>query len=172
MRVPIFVGPKPMCHFYPYGPSLSDGVLHIMNFGAPIVHCIGLETWSPNESLLWIWLSRVPNFWGPKYVCHFYWYRPSLSDGVLHIMNFGAPIVHCIGLETWSPNESLLWIWLSRVPTFWGPKYVCHFYRYGPSLSDGVLHIMNFGAPIVHCIWLETWFYVNITYKYDRFCVF
>ena len=40
---------------------------------------------------------------------------------------------------------------------------MCHFYRYGPSLSDGVLHIMNFGAPIVHCIGLETWFYVNIT---------
>ena len=47
-----------------------------------------------------------------------------------------------------------------------------HFYRYGPSLSDGVLHIMSFGAPIVHCIGLETWFYVNITFKYDRFCVF
>ena len=34
-----------MCHFYRYGPSLSDDVLHIMNFGAPIVYCIGLETW-------------------------------------------------------------------------------------------------------------------------------
>ena len=47
-----------------------------------------------------------------------------------------------------------------------------HFYRYGPSLSDGVLNIMNFGAPIVHCIELETWFYVNITFKFDRLCVF
>ena len=54
---------------------------------------------------------------------------------------------------------------------FEGPKSVCHFYRYGPSLSDGVLHIMIFGATMVHCIGLKTWFYVNITFRYDRICV-
>ena len=42
---------------------------------------------------------------------------------------------------------------------------MCHFYRYRPSLSDNELHIMNFGAPIVHYIGLGTWFYVHITFK-------
>ena len=105
-------------------------------------------------------------------MCHFYRYKPSFSDGFLHIKNNGAPIVYCIGLEMWfyvnirfnmsdcvffSPQiESLFRIWLSLVPNFDGPKSLCHFYRYGPSLSDGVLHIMNFFALIVHCIGLET----------------
>ena len=175
-----------------------------MHFGTSKVHFIRLEArfyvngilkydkvfifYSPKESLFWIWLSRVPIFEGPKPVCHFYRYGPSLSDGVLHIINFGAPIIHCIGLETWfyvdntfkydkfcvfySPNESLFWIWLSWVPIFEGPKKVCHFCWYVPSLSDGVLHILNFGALIVHCIGLETWFYINLTFNNDRFCVF
>ena len=60
---------------------------------------------------------------------------------------------------------------LKRVQYFEGPKSVCHFYWYGPSLSDDVLHIMNFGAPIVHFIRLETWFYANGSFEYDLFCV-
>ena len=55
---------------------------------------------------------------------------------------------------------------------FEGPKSACHFYQYGPTLPDGLLHIMNFGAPMVHCIRLEMWFFVNSTFKYDKFCVF
>ena len=46
---------------------------------------------------------------------------------------------------------------------------MCHFYRYGPSLSDGVLQIMNFSVPIVYCIGLETLFFVNITFKMTDF---
>ena len=34
-------------------------------------------------------------------MCHFYWYGPSLSDGVFHIMNFGADFVFS------SPQKSL-----------------------------------------------------------------
>jgi len=121
-------------------------------------------------------------------VCHFYQYKPFLFDDVLHIKNFGALIVHFIRLETCFcanssfkydlfcvllyPNESVFWIWLSRVQIFEGPKSVCHFYQYGPTLSDGVLHIMNFCAPIVHFIRLETWFYSNSTFKFHFLLLF
>ena len=118
------------------------------------------------------------------YPFHQYW--PTFWSGVLLVIHFGTPKVHFIRLEAWfyinvtlkydknlvfySPMEFLFWIWLSWVPSFEGSKFVCHFYWYGPSLSDGFLHIMNFASPIVHCIWLETQFYVNITLRYDRFC--
>ena len=121
-------------------------------------------------------------------MCHFYRYRPSFSDGVLQIMNFGAKIVYCIRLETWfyvditfkyvrfvfsNPQKSLYFEFGSpEFQVFEGPKSVFHFYLYGPSLSDDVLHIINFGAQIVHCIGLETWFHVYITSKYGIFCVF
>ena len=80
-------------------------------------------------------------------------------------MIFSATIVYFIRLETWFyanstfmyvlscvlyfPNESVFLIWISQVQIFEGPKSVCHFYQYGPTLSDGVLHSMNFGATIV-----------------------
>ena len=50
------------------------------------------------------------------------------------------------------------------------PSPLAVFSQYGPSLPDGILHFMNLGAPIVHCIRLETWFYVNSKFKYNRFC--
>ena len=103
-----------MWHFYQYGPTLSDGLLHIINFCAPIVHFIKLETWfyanslfkydlfcfySPQMSLLSVFGSREVKILKAPSLCYFYQYRSYLSDGVFHIKNFGAHIVHFIRLE-------------------------------------------------------------------------
>ena len=40
------------------------------------------------------------------------------------------------------------------------------------TLCDDVLHILNFGALIIHFIRLETWFYANNIFKYDFFYVY
>ena len=59
----------------------------------------------------------------------------------------------------------------SRKVKFLKAQSLVPFLQYGRILPNCVLHIMNFSAPIVHCIRLETWFYVNSTFEYDRFCV-
>ena len=84
-----------MCHFYRYGPSLSDGVLPIMIFGAPVIHCIGLETWfyvishlnltdfvffNPQKSLYSEFGSRKFQFLKASSPCAIFIYGPSLSD--------------------------------------------------------------------------------------------
>ena len=54
---------------------------------------------------------------------------------------------------------------------FWRPKVCVPFLSAGPTFTDGVLHIMNFGAHIVHFFRLKTWFYANSLFKYDSFCI-
>ena len=72
-----------------------------------------------------------------------------------------------------SPQKSLYSEFGSREFQFLKALSPCAiFIGTGHLYPDGVLHIMNFGAPIVHCIDLETCFYVDITFKYDRLCVF
>ena len=72
-----------------------------------------------------------------------------------------------------SPQKSLYSEFGSREFQFLkAPSPCAIFISTGHLYPDGVLHIMNFGAPIVHCIGLETWFYVNSTFIYDRFCAF
>ena len=127
---------------------------------------------NPQMSLFLNLAPASSNFKGPIFVCHFYQYRPFLSDSVLHIMNFGAPIVNFIRLETWfyanttskydflflfySPQMCIFSEFSSCISNFEGPNSVCYFYQNGPTLSDGLLHIMNFCAPIAHLIRLKT----------------
>ena len=71
-----------------------------------------------------------------------------------------------------SPQKSLFSEFGSRKFKFLkAPSPCATFYLYGPTLWDGVLPIMNFGAPIAHFIRLETWFYANSTFKYETFYV-
>ena len=90
--------------------------------------------------------------------------RANLSDDVLHIINFSnyslfswlekwfyanSTFIYVLSCVLYFPNESVFLIWISQVHIFEGPKFVCYFYQFGPTLSVGVLHIMNFGATIV-----------------------
>ena len=71
-----------------------------------------------------------------------------------------------------SPQKSLYFEFGSLEFQFLKAPSPCAIFIGTGHLSDSVFHFINFDAPKVHCIGLETWFYVNITFKYDRFCVF
>ena len=117
----------------------------------------------PMEFLFLIWISLVPIFEGPKSPCSFHQHGPTLLSGLLLVMHFGNPRVNFIKLEAWfynngtlkcdkvfvfySPKESLFWFWLSRVPIFEGPKFVCLFYQEGANFMEWCTACYAFWHP-------------------------
>ena len=125
-----------MCPFHRRGPTLSNIVLIVINFGTPELHFIRLEAWfyaigtlkydsifvfySQKEILFWIWILRIQIFESPKSVCSFHRHGPNLLSGVLRVINFGTPKLHLIRLEAWFFANGILKY--NTVFVFYSPK--------------------------------------------------
>jgi hypothetical protein len=103
-----------------------------------------LESLSPKDDLIQVWLKLVPWFWRTRFLkdfsvfSHFHYYLP-LARGYLLPLN---------KLELPSPKDNLCQVWLKFALWFWRRRFLndptpfLHFYDYLP-FEEGLALYLN-----------------------------